>query len=178
MAVAEGLTIITYKGNEEFFKDLIARPHTIVPDELAKTPQPLKLVTVDDQMTMKDASMEVQLYHLLDNPREGTNLFAYVPRDRILVQADLYDSTWQFHHWGENVITNIEKIRKLTRRQAGPHPRQHSELPGHGQDDPAPSCDRTPAGRRLSQPRAARLLRENTWIFAVVVINERTSAPA
>ena len=123
VAVAEGLTIITYKGNEEFFKDLIARPHTIVPDELAKAPQPLKLVTVDDQMTMKDAAMEVQLYHLLDNPREGTNLFAYVPRERILVQADLYDSTWQFHHWGENVITNIEKNRKL---------RVDKQLPVHG----------------------------------------------
>ena len=31
----------------------------------------------------------------------------------MLVQADLYDSTWQFHHWGANVITNIEEIRKL-----------------------------------------------------------------
>jgi len=71
------------------------------------------VLPVDDSMTLKDNSMEVQLYHLLDNPREGTNLFAYVPRDRILVQADLYDSTWQFHHWGENVITNIEQIRKL-----------------------------------------------------------------
>jgi hypothetical protein len=35
---------------------------------------------VDDQTTLKDGSMEVQLYHLLDNPREGTNQFAYVPR--------------------------------------------------------------------------------------------------
>jgi len=113
VAVAEGLTIITQKANEEFFKDLVARPHTIVPDELQKHPQPLKLVTVDDTMTMKDGTMEVQLYHLRDNVREGTNLFAYVPRDRILVQADLYDSTWEFHHWGQNVIDNIEKIRKL-----------------------------------------------------------------
>jgi hypothetical protein len=113
VAVAEGLTIITYKANEEFFKDLIARRHSIVPDELEKNPKPLKLVVVDDAMTMKDNSMEVQLYHLRDNPREGTNLFAYVPRDRILVQADLYDSTWMYHYWGENVITNIEKIRKL-----------------------------------------------------------------
>ncbi len=113
VAVAEGLTIVTYKGNEDFFKDLVARPHTIAPDALAKNPQPLKLVTVDDTMTMKDGTMEVQLYHLLDNPREGTNLFAYVPRDRMLVQADLYDSTWQFHYWGDNVITNIEKTRKL-----------------------------------------------------------------
>jgi hypothetical protein len=113
VAVAEGLTIVTYKDNVEFFKDLLARPHTIVPDALAKNPRPLKLVVVDDALTLKDKAMEVQLYHLRDNPREGTNLFAYVPRDRILVQADLYDSTWLYHYWGENVITNIERIRKL-----------------------------------------------------------------
>jgi metallo-beta-lactamase superfamily protein len=123
VAVAEGLTVITYKANEEFFKDLVARPHTIVPDSLARNPQPLKLVTVDDTMTMKDGAMEVQLFHLRDNPREGTNLFAYVPRDHILVQADLYDSTWTYHFWGENVITNIEKIRKL---------RVDKQVPIHG----------------------------------------------
>jgi hypothetical protein len=110
--VAEGLTIITYKGNEAFFKDLVARKHTIVPDELEKNPKPMKLELVDDQLTLKDKSMEVQLYHLIDNPREGTNLFAYVPRDRILVQADLYDASWLQHFWGENVLQNIER-RKL-----------------------------------------------------------------
>jgi len=113
VAVAEGLTVMTYKDNIPFFKDLLARKHSIVPDELAMHPTEAKFEPVDDSMVLKDKSMEVDLYHLLDNPREGTNLFAYVPRDRILVQADLYDSTWQFHHWGENVITNIEKIRKL-----------------------------------------------------------------
>jgi len=113
VAVAEGLTVITYKDNIPFFQDLLARKHSIVPDELEKNPKPAKFEPVDDQMTLKDKSMEVQLYHLKDNPREGTNLFAYVPRDRMLVQADLYDSTWQFHHWGANVITNIEDVRKL-----------------------------------------------------------------
>src|SRR5215475_6032785 len=113
VAVAEGLTVITYKDNIPFFKDLLSRKHSIAPDELEKSPKPAKFESVDDEMTLKDKSMEVQLYHLKDNPREGTNLFAYVPRDRILVQADLYDSTWQFHHWGANVITNIEQIRKL-----------------------------------------------------------------
>jgi hypothetical protein len=64
---------------------------------------------VDDRLTLKDTSMEVQLYHLLDNPREGTNIYAYVPRDRILVQADLYDATWLRHSWGENVLQNLER---------------------------------------------------------------------
>jgi hypothetical protein len=112
VAVAEGLTIITYRGNEAFFKELVSRPHTITPDALASSPKPIVLQLVDDAATLKDASMEVQLYHLLDNPREGTNLYAYVPRDRMLVQADLYDSTWLRHLWGENVLQNLRQ-RKL-----------------------------------------------------------------
>lgn len=112
VAVAEGLTIITYRGNEAFFKDLVGRQHTIAPDALAKNPQPLKLELVDDEMTLKDGSMEVRLYHLKDNPREGTNLFAYVPRDRLLVQADLYDSAWIQHPWFDNVLANVAQ-RKL-----------------------------------------------------------------
>jgi hypothetical protein len=112
VAVAEGLTIVTHRANEAFFKDLLARPHTIVPDALQMKPTPAKFEFVDDQMTLKDKSMEVQLYHLLDNPREGTNLFAYVPRERMLVQADLYDASWNQHLWGENVLTNLAQ-RKL-----------------------------------------------------------------
>ena len=112
VAVAEGLTIVTHRDNEAFFKDLLARPHTIVPDALQKNPKPAMFQFVDDQLTLKDKSMEVQLYHLLDNPREGTNLFAYVPRERLLVQADLYDATWLQHPWGENVLANVER-RKL-----------------------------------------------------------------
>jgi hypothetical protein len=112
VAVAEGLTIVTHRDNEAFFKDLLARPHTIAPDLLQQNPRPAKFQFVDDQLTLKDASMELQLYHLLDNPREGTNLFAYVPRERLLVQADLYDAGWLQHPWGENVLANVER-RKL-----------------------------------------------------------------
>jgi hypothetical protein len=127
VAVAEGLTVIAHKDAIPFFKDLLARKHTIVPDELAKNPKEAKFEPVDDSLTLKDKSMEVQLYHLKDNPREGTNLFAYVPKEKLLVQADLYDSTWQFHHWGENVITNIERIRKL---------KVDRQIPVHGAIEP------------------------------------------
>jgi len=109
VAVAEGLTIVTHRANEAFFRDLLARKHTIVPDALAQKPREAKFQFVDDQLTLKDKSMEVQLYHLLDNPREGTNLYAYVPRDRMLVQADLYDATWLRHSWGENVLDNLRR---------------------------------------------------------------------
>jgi len=107
-AVASGLTIITYRGNVEFFKELVARKHSIVEDALARNPRPLKIESVDEELTLKDRSMEVRLYHLKDNPREGTNLFAYVPRDKMLVQADMYDSSWMRHPWGDNLPFNLK----------------------------------------------------------------------
>jgi hypothetical protein len=126
VAVAEGLTIVTHRANQAFFRDLLARPHTIVPDALQKNPREAKFVFVDDQLTLKDSAMEVQLYHLLDNPREGTNLYAYVPGRKLLVQADLYDSTWLRHSWGENVLSNIER-RKLS---------VDRDVPVHGEIEP------------------------------------------
>ncbi len=106
-AVAEGLTIVTYAGNVPLSKELAERKHSIHEDALAKNPQPLRITPVTDQLALKDSSMEVDLYYTKDNPREGTNLFAYVPRDRILVQADLYDSTWLQHPWGDNLAHNM-----------------------------------------------------------------------
>jgi len=117
------LTIITYKDNVEFFKELVGRKHSIFQDALAKNPRPLKIEPVDDELTLKDRSMEVHLYHVKDNPREGTNLFAYVPRDRMLVQADLYDSTWTQHPWADNFRWNLE-YRKL---------RVEKDVPVHGE---------------------------------------------
>ena len=109
VAIAEGLTIVTHRSNEAFFRSLVARQHTIAPDALEKNRKLVNFELVDDRLTLKDSSMEVQLYHLLDNPREGTNIYAYVPRDRLLVQADLYDATWLRHSWGENVLQNLER---------------------------------------------------------------------
>lgn len=108
-AIAEGLTILTHRSNETFFKALVARQHLIAPDALEKNHRQATFEFMDDRLTLKDKSMEVQLYYLLDNPREGTNIYAYVPRDRILVQADLYDATWLRHSWGENVLQNLDK---------------------------------------------------------------------
>lgn len=112
-AVAEGLTVVTYKDNVGFFQKLVERKHTIAPDALARSPHSMQIVAVDDELTLKDSAMEVQLYHVLNNPREGTLLFAYAPKYRMLVQADLYDSTWLQHPWADNFKWNIEH-RSLT----------------------------------------------------------------
>ena len=125
VAVAEGLTIITHGQ-----RGVLQGPGGAAVDGAARRagqePEAAHLQLVDDTLTLKDAAMEVQLYHLLDNEREGTNLFAYVPKERLLVQADLYDNTWDRHLWGQNVLDNIER-RKL---------KVDRDIPVHGAMEP------------------------------------------
>lgn len=89
-AVAEGLTVVTQSGNAAHFSELVTRAHTIAPDLLSRRPKHLKLVAFDDSYVMRDAAHTVELYHVLHNPHGDTQLMAYLPKERMLVQADMY----------------------------------------------------------------------------------------
>jgi glyoxylase-like metal-dependent hydrolase (beta-lactamase superfamily II) len=112
VVVAEGLTVITQKANEQMFREIVARKATLHPDELAMNPKPLKIKTMDDTLVLKDKSMEVDLYRVKGNIHAGLLIMAWVPRDRILVQGDLYDVGWLQHPWAVNYAENL-KMRNL-----------------------------------------------------------------
>ena len=114
-AVSEGLTMYAYKDNVDHFKEIAARPHTMNPDALATSPKPLKIVGVDDMLEMKDSQMDIILYHIHPSAIThcATELVVWIPRDRLLVEADQFDHTWLRHLWGENFIWNVEGLRKL-----------------------------------------------------------------
>ena len=87
---SEGLTVITHQGNAAFFEEIVKRPHTRVPDALAKNPKPLKIETVADEKVITDGTMTVHLYSAPSEHSE-TMLMAYLPRDRALVVIDVYE---------------------------------------------------------------------------------------
>jgi hypothetical protein len=140
-AVAEGLTIITQRGNEAFLRDIAARTHTIQQDALARTPKAPMFQLVDDQLTLKDGTNEVVLYKSNGNIHSGLLLYAWVPRDRTVVQADFYDVGWLQHPWGDNFVENL-KARRLA-------PVRH--VPIHGRIQTHQEVLRTLA----SKPKAA-----------------------
>ncbi len=111
-AVAQGLTIISHRGNQQFFRELIGRPATLQPDQLALDPLPLKFKGMDDHLVLKDNSMEVDIYQVKDNVHAALNLMAYAPRQRIFTQSDLYDAFWQRHLWADNYAQNLA-IRRI-----------------------------------------------------------------
>jgi glyoxylase-like metal-dependent hydrolase (beta-lactamase superfamily II) len=108
-AVSEGLAVITQKANAQFFRDAINRPHTIVPDALAKNPKPLKLEAVDEGMELADDTMTIQLYRIDGNPHGDAMLMAYLPKQRILVEADAFNPGAAVQPYAANLLENITK---------------------------------------------------------------------
>ncbi len=106
-AVAEGLTVISHQGNEGIFQEMTSRKATLKPDLLTKSGKTLKFRGMDDTLVLKDKSMEVQLFRLIDNTHSPYLIAAFVPRDNLLVEGDLMDMTWVQHPWAENYRKNL-----------------------------------------------------------------------
>jgi glyoxylase-like metal-dependent hydrolase (beta-lactamase superfamily II) len=111
-AVAEGLTIVTQAGNAALFREMASRPTRLFPDALGRTPKPIQILAVDDHLKMRDANMEIDIYRVVANSHMADGLLVHVPRDRLLVQGDLFDVSWEIYWWGSSYEDNI-RYRKL-----------------------------------------------------------------
>jgi glyoxylase-like metal-dependent hydrolase (beta-lactamase superfamily II) len=120
-AIAEGLTLVTQRGNSAFFREAARRPFTIEPDLLARRPRPLKLVDFDESLTLKDATMEVQLIHVRHSPHGETLLMAWFPKDRILAQADLWLPGSRITPHAVAFAAELERLKLPVERQIPLH---------------------------------------------------------
>jgi glyoxylase-like metal-dependent hydrolase (beta-lactamase superfamily II) len=107
-AVAEGLTIISRRGNEGIFREMVARPARLFPDALGRNPRPLKFIPVDDHLKLKDSANEVDIYHIVGNYHMADGVIVHVPASNLLVEADLSTQDWDFNWWGDSLMNNIE----------------------------------------------------------------------
>ena len=89
--VAEGITVITHEVNKPFFEQVWARPRTIEPDLLAKSPKPATIEAVADKRVMSDSTRTLELYHLDNSGHHTGQLIAYLPKERILMYGDGYN---------------------------------------------------------------------------------------
>jgi len=121
-AVAEGLTVVSQRGNEEIFREMTSRPAKMFPDALGRNPKPFKFKPVDDKLVLKDSSMEVDIYRVIANNHMPLGIMAYVPRERLVAEGDLVDEGWDIVFWG-NSYPDTVKYWKL---------QVDKDLPVHG----------------------------------------------
>ena len=87
-ALADGLSVVTHEGNATFVTTMAGRPFTRQPDALATVKAPgLGLQTVPGSRTLTDGTRSLVLYHLAGNPHSDTLLMAYLPKERVLIEA-------------------------------------------------------------------------------------------
>ncbi len=86
---AEGATILTYQMNKPYYEKTFALPRTLAPDRLLQSKKRAVIEAVGEKRVLTDGTHTIELYHVPNNHNEGM-LIAYLPKDKMVVEADLY----------------------------------------------------------------------------------------
>lgn len=89
-AVADGITIVTNEQNKAFYQQAWKAPRTLEPDMLSKSPKKANFITVKDKYEMTDGSQSIVLYYIEGNNHNGDMMMAYLPKQKVLVEADMF----------------------------------------------------------------------------------------
>jgi glyoxylase-like metal-dependent hydrolase (beta-lactamase superfamily II) len=89
--VAQGVTVVTQERNKPFFEKVWARPRTIAPDMLARSPKPAVFETVSDKKVMTDGTRTLELYFMKGTSHNVANLLVYMPSEKLLYWGDGYN---------------------------------------------------------------------------------------
>jgi glyoxylase-like metal-dependent hydrolase (beta-lactamase superfamily II) len=89
--VAEGIPIITHESHRKYYEEQIFKnPHSLNPDRLARMPRAPMLETMKDKRVITDGNMSLEIYLMRDQPHSEGLLMVYVPKDKLVMQADAY----------------------------------------------------------------------------------------
>ena len=94
--VHEGATVITHESNEPYYREVLrAGLWTLEPDRFSLHPpeewsEGYIFETLSEKYVLADHTRTVELYNVQGLPHAAGMLIAYIPGEKIVVQADLY----------------------------------------------------------------------------------------
>ena len=93
----EGATVVTHQSNRDFYKQevLSYAPRLLEPDRLSLYPptefaEGYQLETIDTKGTISDGTRNLDVYYIQGSPHSQGMLMAYLPREKILMEADVF----------------------------------------------------------------------------------------
>ena len=129
--VAEGTTIVTTAGNKSFLEKAVAVQSSLLPNLALQNK--LKIETIENKKRVfQDDKHVVELYDFGPNPHANEILVAYLPKEKILFQADLLnpaangsipiaqDVTMSFAEKLQQMGLQVDKIYGVHGRAATP----------------------------------------------------------
>jgi glyoxylase-like metal-dependent hydrolase (beta-lactamase superfamily II) len=90
-AVAEGATVVTMAANVPYFERVLGTANTVRPDRMAQANARPRLQGVQgDKGTLADATRTIELHKIVGGPHSDSMLMVYLPKEKLLIQADAY----------------------------------------------------------------------------------------
>ena len=106
-----GATIITHEANAKFFSTALAAPRTINPDALARSQKKPVIESVADKKALSDSLRTLDLHVVRDNPHHDGILIAFLPKEKLLIEADVYTPSNVVNRDTASLIDNVERLK-------------------------------------------------------------------
>ena len=89
--VAEGSTIITHQVNKAYLEKILSAPHTLNPDKAQLAGKKPVVEAMGEKKVLTDGTHTIELYHLQNFPHHDGMIIAYLPKEKVLLEADGYN---------------------------------------------------------------------------------------
>jgi glyoxylase-like metal-dependent hydrolase (beta-lactamase superfamily II) len=90
-AVAEGAVIVTMAANVPYFERTLNNPNALAPDAMARAGARARFQAVQGARgQIADATRTIELHKIDGGPHSDSMLMAWLPKERLLIQADAY----------------------------------------------------------------------------------------
>jgi glyoxylase-like metal-dependent hydrolase (beta-lactamase superfamily II) len=89
--VDAGATILTNDVNKDFYTKAFATPRSLNPDRLQQSKKEAKIEVTGNKKTLTDGTRTLELDLIQSNPHNDGIMLAYLPKEKIVVEADLYN---------------------------------------------------------------------------------------
>ena len=117
--MAEGATIITHQTNKAFLDKVGSLPHTLNPDKLAESKRKASIETMTEKKVLTDGNHVIELYHMTNIGHHDGLIMAYLPKEKVLVEADAYNPAAQPNAqppatpspYNLALVANIERLK-------------------------------------------------------------------
>jgi glyoxylase-like metal-dependent hydrolase (beta-lactamase superfamily II) len=89
--VAEGATILTHQLNKPYLEKVLSTPHTLNPDRAQQAGKKPVVEAMGEKKVLTDGTHTIELYHLQNFPHHDGMIIAYLPKEKVLLEADGYN---------------------------------------------------------------------------------------
>ena len=113
-AMAEGATIVTHESNKAFYERIAAAPHTLNPDRLSAANRKPNIETMSGKKVLTDGNQVVELYHLEGNGHNQGLIVVYLPKLKLLLEADAYNPPAQANTPPPTPVSRTRRISSLS----------------------------------------------------------------